>query len=87
MAAGPVVREVTISASGATLEGSATITAPASGAKIVGVMVKYAPPEFSLTGVTLSNTAATAGTIKYNCAGKSGSTYNAVLTVTDSDTD
>ncbi len=89
MAAGPLIRQVTVSAAGATRNGTLAIAAPAAGAKIVGVFVKsqMACPEFTLLGVTLSDTAATAGSILYSCAGITGVTYSVVLTVTDSDTD
>lgn len=87
MAAGPLVREVTVDAVGDTVNGTLEVAAPAAGAKIVGVFVKTAPPEFTLKGYTLSNTAATAGSIRYDCRGKAAVNYPVVLTVADSDTD
>lgn len=87
MAVGPLIREVTVVPVGGTKDGTLAIAAPAAGAKIVGVDIKWCSPEFSLTGLVLSNTAATAGTLRYDCAGKSGTNYTAVLTVSDSDVD
>lgn len=89
MAAGPLIRQVTVNAAGATRNGTLSVTAPAAGAKIVGIFVRNqaSVPEFALLGVTLSDTAATAATIQYSCAGLSGATYPVVLTVSDSDTD
>ncbi len=88
MAAGPLLRTVTVTAASGTFDGTLAVAAPASGAKIVGVFVKSAPPEFRLKGITLSDTAATAGSIRYDCAGPGGSTtYSVQLTVADSDLD
>lgn len=87
MAAGPLIREVSVTAVGDTKGGSLAVAAPAAGAKIVGVFVKSAPVEFKLVGVTLSNTAATAGSIKYDCRGPASASYTVVLTVADSDVD